>query len=171
MGRPRPRVREDGHNRPRPGMGRGLASSGPTSRQLPEARHKRLVLVAIGLLRRGDPPTLFAREGLMIAAIRSAILLRGGWIWRDADAASREVVREALRALGAKRPTWNEASTPHYAQADSFKLFERTRCRNCGSPLPHGKPLVLHCALRRGLPRGAAPRGAGRMAAMLAEDL
>ena len=171
MGRPRPRVREDGHNRPRPGMGRGLASSGPTSRQLPEARHKRLVLVAIGLLRRGDPPTLFAREGLMIAAIRSAILLRGGWIWRDADAASREVVREALRALGAKRPTWNEASTPHYAQADSFKLFERTRCRNCGARLPD--ECRTFCTARCGGAYHAALHRAeaAATAAMLAEDL
>lgn len=105
-------------------------------RQLGEGRRKRLVLVSTGLLRRGDPPTPFAREGGLIAALRSAILLGGGWTWRDADRAAREVVHEALKTVGAKRPSWKEASTPHYAQADAFSLFERTRCRQCGWRLP-----------------------------------
>lgn len=108
----------------------------PAGRQLGETLHKRLVLVVTGLLRRGDPPTPFFREGWAIASVRSAIILRGGWRWRDADAASREVVREALRTIGAKRPSWDEASTPDYAQGGTFQLIERTRCRQCGGRLP-----------------------------------
>src|SRR5690606_12007908 len=105
-------------------------------RQLGEGKHKRLVLVVTGLLRRGDPPTPFAREGMLIAAVRASIVLRGGWRWRDADRTAREVVREALKAIGAKRPTWAEASTPHYAQGDAFSLYDRTRCKQCGWQIP-----------------------------------
>ena len=96
---------------------RQCATRPASGRQLGEGKRKRLVLVATGLLRRGDPPTPFAREGWLIAAVRSALILSGGWTWRDADRAAREVTHEALRAIGAKRPTWKEASTPHYAQA------------------------------------------------------
>lgn len=113
-----------------------IATVRPAGRQLGEALRKRLVLVVTGLLRRGDPPTPFAREGWAISAVRSAVIMRGGWTWRDADRAAREVVHEALKAIGAKRPTWAEASTPHYAQNDAFSLFERTRCRQCGWKLP-----------------------------------
>lgn len=105
-------------------------------RQLGEGKKKRLVLVVTGLLRRGDPPTPFAREGWAIAAVRRAIILTGGWSWRDADRAARDVVHDALKAIGAKRPTWREASTPHYAQADAFTMYERTRCKQCGWRLP-----------------------------------
>ena len=104
-----------------------------------------------------DPPTPFAREGWLIAAVRSALLLAGGWTWRDADLAAREVTHEALKAIGAKRPTWKEASTPHYAQADAFSLYKRTRCRQCGWKLPEENRLfctpnckaAYHIALRR----------------------
>ena len=54
----------------------------PAGRRLPDTYHKRLVLVVTGLLRRGDPPSPFAREGLLIAVVRSAIILGGGWTWR-----------------------------------------------------------------------------------------
>jgi hypothetical protein len=127
--------------------------------------------VVTGLLRRGDPPTLFAREGLLIAAVRSAIVIRGGWTWRDADRAAREVVREALKSIGAKRPSWVEASTPHYAQADSFTLYERTRCRNCGWKLPPENRVF--CSDRcNGSYHSALHRAeAAAWAAMLAEGL
>ncbi len=115
---------------------RAQASPPRRGRTLGEGMHARLVLVVVGLLRRGDPPTPFAREGMLIAAVRSALLLRGGWRWREADAASRVVVHEALRTIGAKRPSWREASTPHYAQGDAFTFYERTRCRQCGLKLP-----------------------------------
>jgi hypothetical protein len=108
---------------------------------------------------------------MLIAAVRSAIVLRGGWRWRDADTAAREVVREALRALGAKRPSWREASTPHYAQADSFTLFERTRCRQCGWKLPTENRLFCTPWCRWNY-HGALDRAeAAAFAAMLAEGL
>lgn len=108
----------------------------PNQRQLGEQRRRHLVAAASRLLRVGDPPSLFRWEGSLIAAIRSMLVLRGGWRWRDADTAARDVVLEALRTVGAKRPTWAEASTPHYAQGDAFSLIERTRCRRCGGRLP-----------------------------------
>lgn len=148
-----------------------IATVRPAGRQLGETLHKRLVLVVAGLLRRGDPPTPFAREGWAIAAVRSAIVMRGGWTWRDADRAAREVVREALKVIGAKRPTWAEASTPHYAQADAFSLYERTRCRNCGWRLPPENALycTTQCRGRYLDSRWRAEQAA--WAAMVAEDL
>lgn len=140
-------------------------------RRLPEARHKRLVLVVVGLLRAGQPPTPFAREGMLIAAVRSAIVIRGGWTWRDADRVARLVVHEALRTIGAKRPSWVEASTPHYAQGDAFSLFERTRCRNCGWQLPPENRAFCsnRCKASYNMARHRAEAAA--MAAMLAEGL
>jgi hypothetical protein len=148
-----------------------FAAARPAGRQLPEARKKRLVLVAVGLLRRGDPPTPFAREGWLIAAFRSALLLEGRWSWRDANVASREVVHEALRTLKAKRPDYRESSVPHFAQADSFSLYERRRCRQCGWRLPDECRVFCcrrclehyHAALHRA--------EAAAMVAMLAEGL
>ena len=124
-----------------------------------------------GLLRRGDPPTPFTREGWAIAAVRSAIIMRGGWTWREADRAAREVTHEALRALGAKRPSWNEASVPHYAQRDSFFAYERTRCRNCGWKLPPENKLycTTMCRSRYLDARWRAEQAA--WAAMVAEDM
>lgn len=100
------------------------------------ARTERLTVIAMALLVAGDPATPFTHEGATRAALRAAIILQGGWRWHEADCAVRVVLIEALRRIGAKRPTWKEASTPHYAQADAFSLFQRTRCRNCGSKLP-----------------------------------
>ena len=152
--------------RPRPGT-YGLArrpGSGVTpGRQLSEARHKRLVLVVTGLLRRGDPPTPFAREGMLIAAVRLGDRVVRRRKWRDADQAAREVVREALRALGAKRPTWVEASTPHYAQADAFSLYERTRLPNVRLAASARERALLHHAVPQPLSRCTVARGTGRM--------
>lgn len=156
MARPQPRVYRD----PR-----------PTGRQLGEARHKRLVLVVTGLLRRGDPPTPFAREGLLGAAVRSAIVLGGGWTWRDADRAARLVVLEALRAIGAKRPTWAEASVPDYPQAGSFSIRERTRCRACGWKLPPENRLYCTTACRSRYLYAQWRAEQAAWAAMLAEGL
>ncbi|WP_350460461.1 hypothetical protein [Amaricoccus sp.] len=151
--------------------GERIATVRPTGRHLGETLRKRLVLVVTGLLRRGDPPTPFAREGWAIAAVRSAILLRGAWTWRDADRAAREVVHEALKAIGAKRPSWREASTPHYAQADAFTLYERTRCRQCGWKLPEENRVFCTERCKSSYHTARCAAEAAAFAAMLAEGL
>lgn len=156
MGRPQPRVYRE---------------TRPAGRQLGEGRRKRLVLVVTGFLRRGDPPTPFAREGMLIAAVRSAIVLGGGWTWRDADRAAREVTHEALKAIGAKRPTWAEASTPHYAQGDAFQLYERTRCRQCGGKLPPENSVFCCPRCKYRYHNALAYAEAAAFGAMLAEGL
>ena len=118
----------------------------PPGGRLSKARTDSLVVIVMGLLLAGDPPTPFTHEGATRAALRAAIILQGGWRWHEADSAVRAVLTEALRRIGAKRPSWKEASTPHYAQADAFTLFERTRCRNCGSKLPPENR--VHCSVR-----------------------
>lgn len=155
----------------RPQKWQGTRHVAPAGRQLGEGKRKRLVLVSTGLLRRGDPPTPFAREGWLIAALRSAIIMGGGWTWKDADRAAREVTHDALKAIGAKRPTWAEASTPHYAQGDTFQLYERTRCRQCGLRIPPENRLL--CSQRCGGAWSDAKNRAEHAAwlAMVAEDL
>lgn len=126
-------------------------------RQAGRGLRRRLVSVVTILLQAGDPPTPFAREGVLIAVVRAVIILRGGWTWRAADIASREVMHDALRAIGAKRPTWAEASTALYAQSDAISLVERTRCRRCGWRIPpenrtfcsHRCAMAYHSALYR----------------------
>lgn len=67
--------------------------------------------------------------------IRSGLILQGGWRWRDADAAARDVVRSALRRIGARRPSWQQGQ-PEFTQF--AVLYERTRCVRCGWKLPEG---------------------------------
>jgi len=111
------------------------AAARKPGRRLHEQRQRRLVEGVAIILRRGDP-TPFAFEGFVVAGLRGGLVLEGGWRWRDADLAARDIVRLALARIGARRPSWREASTPHYAQADAFTFFERSRCRQCGWQLP-----------------------------------
>lgn len=139
-------------------------------RLLGEQRHAQLVAAVAAILRQGDP-TPFRFEAGCIVALRRKLILAGGWFWRDADAAAREVTLDALAEIGAKRPTWAEASTPHYAQADAFSLFERTRCRQCGGRLPEENRTYCTALCRKayGNALGYAERTA--FAAMVAEGL
>ena len=116
-------------------------------RQLGEQRHKQLVAKVAVILRKGEP-TLFRYEGECIAAVRMKLILAGRWTWRDADRAAREVVLDALRQVGAKRPRWDEASTPDYAQAGTFTLYERVRCKQCGGGLPEENRLFCTTGCR-----------------------
>lgn len=71
----------------------------------------------------------FEFEGEAIAGIRSG-LCDAGYGWRRSDAAARDVVDEALRQLGAKRPTW-EQGQPDYVEP-------RDACLWCKGPLEAG---------------------------------
>ncbi|MCO6390563.1 hypothetical protein GTW25_05920 [Aliihoeflea aestuarii] len=68
----------------------------------------------------------FEEEGTMIAGLRSGLCL-DGYGWSRSDQQAREIVSEALRLLGAKRPTW-EQGQPDYVEPHE-------NCKVCGGPL------------------------------------
>lgn len=71
----------------------------------------------------------FEFEGTVRASIRSALCLQGiGWHRSDNEAAS--VVSEALRIIGAQRPTWEQGQREYSIPEEN--------CNWCGIPLPEG---------------------------------
>ncbi|SFN61708.1 hypothetical protein SAMN05216224_10815 [Thioclava dalianensis] len=83
----------------------------------------------------GATGSLWGLEGPLRAGLRSDLCLQG-WGWDSADLIAREILAEAFRAAGAKRPTWNEGQ-PEWTIHEGL-LIERTRCIRCGKPLPEG---------------------------------
>lgn len=70
--------------------------------------------------------TPFEREGDCRNEIRS-VLCTQGHDWHAADAASADLVKEALRRMGAQRPSWEEGQW-HYA-------IPREQCARCGGDI------------------------------------
>lgn len=102
-------------------------------RQLGEKRANELIAGAALILKRGDPtPVMF--EGFLRARLRRGLILHGGWHWIDAETAAREVVRAALRQIGARRPSWQQGQPEANQFAVSF--VKRTRCARCGMRIP-----------------------------------
>lgn len=84
----------------------------------------------------GRISTLFGLEGVIVAALRSDLCLRG-WRWREAHDAAANIVNIAHSLLGAERPTWYEGQLEHVIAAGL--LIERTRCKRCHGALPEGR--------------------------------
>jgi len=103
-------------------------------RQLTVGTRSRYIRALVPIMRRGEP-TIFALEGPFRAYVRARLCLKG-WHWRAADDAADDVVTAALNRAGAQRPPWKEGQ-PEWTQ-DGAVLQERTRCVNCGAPLPEG---------------------------------
>lgn len=98
-----------------------------------ENRRREAVTVAIAdILSRGEP-TKFAYEAACRHGLRSRLCLDGS-PWPAADRFAGTVVEEALRLLGAERPTWAEGQPEH--TTEGFAPIARTRCIRCGAPLP-----------------------------------
>lgn len=70
--------------------------------------------------------THFEKEGVTVAGLRSGLCLSGYGFDRS-DAEARSLVVEALRAMGARRPTWEEGQREYVASPDY--------CRTCRGPL------------------------------------
>ena len=76
------------------------------SRRVAKGRRAELVRVLAAIMREAEP-TYFALEGPLRHAIRSAFC-EAGSSWAVADASAADLVGEALRSIGAKRPRWEE---------------------------------------------------------------
>jgi hypothetical protein len=86
--------------------------------------------------REGITPTLLNHEGMLVASLRSGLCLEG-MPWADANTSAIEIVSEALRAAGAKRPTWNQGQ-PEWTDQGVIR-DTRTRCAQCEAPLEVGQ--------------------------------
>ncbi len=86
--------------------------------------------------REGVTPTLLNHEGTLIASLRSGLCLTGMG-WSDANTAAKEVVAEAFRQVGAKRPAWREAQ-PEWTEQSVIRVT-RTRCAQCEGTLEIGQ--------------------------------
>jgi len=93
-----------------------------------------LVAAIAHILGRGQP-TYFAREGLCRSGVRAALVMRG-FRWVNADTYAASVVAQALRSIGARRPTWDEGQ-PEWTQ-DGVIRAPRETCFRCRTPLPEG---------------------------------
>lgn len=80
----------------------------------------------------------FEHEGPTRAGIRAAFCL-AGYNWHRSDQQAAEITAEALRFLGAKRPTWEEGQR-HYVEP-------RENCKWCCAPIDDGDRLAGFCSL------------------------
>lgn len=78
--------------------------------------------------RAGITPTPLNHEGTLRASLRAGFCL-GGMGWHDANGMAIEIIAEALRKAGAKRPTWKEAQ-PEWTDGGVIRNT-RTQCANC----------------------------------------
>lgn len=98
-------------------------------------RRSHIVRIISSILASAEP-TRFAFEATCRHAVRSRLCLNG-WSWAAADDLAADVVKDALRRLGAKRPTWKEGQE-EWTQ-DGYAPIERTRCLRCHGQLDEGQ--------------------------------
>jgi len=112
-------------------------------------RRATLILLIVEVItedwREGITPTLLNHEGTLIASLRSGLCLTGVG-WSDANTAAKEIVDEAFRQAGAKRPAWREAQ-PEWTDQGVIRET-RTRCAQCDGVLEIGQKTF--CSYRCG---------------------
>lgn len=104
-------------------------------KKLNRDRRAHIVRIVAGILAMAEP-TKFTFEATCRHALRSRLCL-AGWRWADADDAAAGIVSDALRSVGAQRPTWKEGQ-PEWTQ-DGHSPIERTACVRCRKRLPEGR--------------------------------
>lgn len=97
-------------------------------------RRAYILRVITGILAQAEP-TPFALEATCRHAIRSRLCLRG-WTWAKSDEMAAGIIRDALKRIGAQRPTWKQGQ-PEWT-TEGFAPIQRTRCVRCRTPLPEG---------------------------------
>lgn len=96
------------------------------------AQDRTILPRVIAILESGQS-SKFQFEAACRHGLRSSFCL-AGINWAKADARASAIVTEALRRIGAERPTWQMAQ-PEWT-ADGFAPIERTRCAHCGGTIP-----------------------------------
>src|SRR3546814_953966 len=83
-------------------------------------------------------PTAFSLEGELRHRLRSS-LCRQGADWILADLLAAAIVEDALRKVGAQRPTWQQGQ-PEWTQ-EGVIYIQRTRCIRCRRSEEHTSEL------------------------------
>ncbi len=108
------------------------AKSASPQPRLSKEKH-RAIIEAVALILKTGEPTMFAYEASCRHGIRQQLCLEG-WSWDLADAVAADIVAEALRLIGAKRPTWQEGQ-PEWTQQGVLREV-REHCARCRKPIP-----------------------------------
>jgi hypothetical protein len=95
-------------------------------------REAEIVDIVAEILMTGEP-SRFRFEALCRHTLRSARCLQR-MPWAKADTWAAKIVREALGAIGAQRPSWAQGQ-PEWTQPGIINN-SRTRCVQCGKRLP-----------------------------------
>lgn len=101
-------------------------------RRRTQADSDRELVEAVATMLDFGRPTRFALEGPCRHGLRIEFCL-SGVPWHESDDRANKIVCEALRQIGAVRPTWQQGQ-PEYCQ-DGFSPTEFTRCQNCGTAI------------------------------------
>lgn len=101
------------------------------------AQDKTIIPRVIAILEAGQS-SKFQFEGACRHGLRSGFCL-DGMAWAKADARALAIVTEALRRIGAERPTWNEAQ-PSYVEEGSAAIG-RLHCERCSRRIT-GEPVA-----------------------------
>lgn len=99
------------------------------------AQDRTIIPRVIAILESGSS-SKFQFEAACRHGLRSAFCL-SGVAWLKAEARASAIVTEALRRIGAKRPTWAQGQPEH--TSDGFAPIERTRCAHCGGKIPEDR--------------------------------
>ncbi|WP_293720930.1 hypothetical protein [Stappia sp.] len=117
---------------------RPISLAGAKTHPVFRGDQRRHVIDLVVDMMRGWRQSPFEQEGAVTAGIRSALCL-AGYRWHRADRQAKEIVSEALRLLGAVRPTWEQGQR-HYVEP-------RENCKWCFAPIEDGDRLSGFCSL------------------------
>jgi endogenous inhibitor of DNA gyrase (YacG/DUF329 family) len=107
-------------------------------------RHAAIVADVARILDAGRS-SKFEFEAACRTGLRSGFCLEGR-TWKFADAYAAAIVKEALRKLGAERPTWWQGQ-PEWTQ-DGFAPIDYYYCQRCGKPIPEDRKPTAGQALK-----------------------
>jgi hypothetical protein len=125
------------------GTGRPITLAGqPRVDVVPPARRDTITSATITILE-GWRSSKFEFEGACRHGVRAGLCL-DGFSYHSADAWSEKIVAEALRRIGANRPTWGEGQ-PEWTQY-AYAPIEHVDCERCGKPLTDAKPGQRFCS-------------------------
>ena len=118
---------------------RPISLAGPKPHPIFRGDQRKHVVNLVMDVMRGWHQSPFQLEGPVTAGIRSALCL-AGYNWHRSNKQAVEVVAEALRLLGAVRPTWEQGQR-HYVEP-------RENCKWCFAPIDEdGDRLSGFCSL------------------------
>jgi hypothetical protein len=106
-------------------------------------KDRKLIPGIMRILARGAP-TQFVFEGPCRHGLRARFCLDGEK-WARSDVRAASIVAEALRKLGARRPSWQEGQR-YFTQEGYVPVQVRHWCAHCGEPIADGR--VKFCSPR-----------------------